>query len=399
MTMSDDLMSQFDFGPFTDADFETIWMRSDLTTKEKAAAIALQVKGYQEFRITPDDQEKANAVAYVQHKAREKAKEKYNSEILGSVGSLKLVTDAEILARPAPEWWVEGWFQKSTVGILAGQGGIGKSFLMLHFARCIAAGIDAFGRSVRKGNVLYVAAEGAGAFGARVRAWDAWHGSPPLGSRMHYLEAGVNLSSPESVEALKAVMVSQEIDFLILDTFSQLAAIDSENDAAQIAKVLKTAKDIRDVRPGSTVVLVHHVNKAGGQVRGSSAFRDNVDTLITAKGDEDGFHLSTLSSDYGKQKDGEGEKVGMFKLHSHLHSKVVVLDETVKPEDKVWTAVRDELLTATGPVKLSDLEDVSGVSHAAFSPRIKKWRADKLVRLVKVPGDRSHYYELISIPE
>ena len=379
---------------FTDKDFEDIF-NLDLTGAEKAQLI-YQMTGPMS-RVLPSALEDETNRAYTQLKARTAAQERLTAERAGTGGGIELLTDSDILSRPAPEWWIEGFFQKSTIGILAGQGGIGKSFLMLHFAKCIAAGKDAFGRQTKKGKVLYVVAEGAGGFTNRIAAWDSYHHASTEDG-IYYVESGVNLSSPESVAQLKKVMVDEEIDFLILDTFSQLASIDSENDAAQIAGVLKVAKDLRDCRPGSTVVLVHHVNKAGGQVRGSSVFRDNVDTLITAKGDESGFHLSTLVSDYGKMKDGAGEKVGKFRLEPHLNSQVVILDHAASGEDGLWMKVRDAL-TATPGLSTAELEKVAGQSHSAFNPKLKSWETKGLVREVKVPGTRGKHYEVVPLPQ
>lgn len=368
-------------------------MDTGLDFDEKMARIGDLIDG----KIASDMDELVQS-QYKLHKARELAKEKYTAEKTGTSGTLRIVRDSEILARPAPEWWVEGLFQKSTVGILAGQGGIGKSFLMLHFARCIASGKNTFGKEVQQGNVLYVAAEGATAFGKRARAWDDYFKRTVEEKRLGYLEEGVNLSSPESVAALKGIMIADEIDFLILDTFSQLSAVDSENDAAQIAAILKTAKEIRDCRPGSTVILVHHVNKAGGQVRGSSAFRDNVDTLITAKGDESGFYLSTLASDYAKQKDGEGEKLGTFKLHTHLDSKVVIYEPGTSAPDTAWAAVRAAMDAASTPLSTTDMESASGLQHTAFSNRLSRWKRDAIIEEVKVEGSKAKHYRLTLLP-
>jgi KaiC/GvpD/RAD55 family RecA-like ATPase len=302
---------------------------------------------------------------------------------------LVLVSEADILARPAPEWWVDGLLQKGSVCVFAGEAGIGKSFMSLHIARCIATGTAFFHRDTKRGTVLYVIAEGASAFGKRARAWDsANYTTPPEGS-MNYLEAGVNLSDPESVKRLGELLDTLQPDLIILDTLSQLGGIDNENDAGQMSKVFRTAKELRDHKEGSTVMLIHHTNKSSGAVRGSSVIRSNADTVIVAKAEGKGFYLSTEASADGKQKDGSPLKLSGFYLDDQGDS-AVVRQNSNKAPDPQWIVVQT-LLEDGKPRTKIDIRKASGFpradnsdpAHKAWDRKFASWVRDRVLVQVK----------------
>lgn len=255
-------------------------------------------------------------------------------------GGLTVLRVSDLLSRPAPEWLVGDFLQTGRIGVLAGPPGLGKSFLCLDWALSIASGTDWAGRAVKPGRVIYVAAEGADSFGLRVQAWQAARSIKVPEDRIGFIEAGVNMSNAESMDALADVLAAEDADLVILDTMSQLADMDNENDAAQVARVMRTARTLREARPGCSVLLVHHTGKsATSAVRGSSAIRGNADTVIVARGSSDGWSLSTRSEDDGKQKDGHPIKLGGFRLVSSAESAVVEW-YTTNPE---WDAMLEVL--------------------------------------------------------
>ncbi|NRD25832.1 AAA family ATPase [Frigoribacterium sp. VKM Ac-2836] len=286
---------------------------------------------------------------------------------------LRLVTEEEVANRPAPQWWIPTMIQKGTVCVFAGEAGIGKTFSMIHMARCVATKTLWFGENVSQGTVLYVAAEGASAFGKRVRAWDDRHHTRPPAGSVNYLESGVNLSDEESVARLEALLDDLQPDLIILDTLSQLAAIENENDAAQMSKVFRVAKRLRDHKEGSTVILVHHTNKSErGGVRGTSVIRSNADTVIVAKSGGAGFYLSTEISADGKQKDGAPVKLEGFYLDDHLGSAVVARDHSVQV-DQDWVLV-SALYEDGLPHSKTEMRKACGIEKADNTSAVyKKW--------------------------
>ena len=66
-------------------------------------------------------------------------------------------------AEPSPmEWLVKGIIPEGHATILSGDGGLGKSYVAEYLALCVVRGEPFFGRPVKRGNVLWVDAEGMG---------------------------------------------------------------------------------------------------------------------------------------------------------------------------------------------------------------------------------------------
>jgi KaiC/GvpD/RAD55 family RecA-like ATPase len=353
-------------------------------------------------KAEPVDEPVVHEVTLVAKKKKKKKGKKTRLEdVLPEIEEpIKILRIADLLNRKAPDWWVEGLLQESTVAILAGEAGIGKSFLMLDIGCRIASGLDFHGRRVKQGRVLYVVAEGAASFGKRVVAWQQYYKTTVPEAEIGFVEQGVNLSDPESMVNLVKVLKREEPDVIILDTLSQLSSVENENDAAQLAAVLTTARSLRELRPGSTILIVHHVNKSDkGKVRGSSAIRGNADTVIVARPSEAGgsFSLSTEITDDGKQKDGVAEKFVGFQLLSMEGSAVVVkaditlLDKN-RENEAIDRALEDflphtltEILSEYGDMKdaartklrraLEPMIDAGFVTKTGEAPHVKYTRA------------------------
>lgn len=234
------------------------------------------------------------------------------------------VSPAELkaTARNGPPPLIDGLLPSRAVVTFAGVPGVGKSFTALSWAACVATGDDWFGHRVGAAyRVVYVLGEGWSQFGHRVRAWEEVNGKA-LPDHLRFVDGageGVDLADPVRVEAIIEQLKAVAPGLVVLDTFAMLARIESENDNAQVGRVFSAAHRI--VRAtGATVVLVHHVSKAAGQVRGATAFRGNADAVIVAstsgKDDDPTFFLSTRGEDDGKQRDMEPVKLYGFEVAS-----------------------------------------------------------------------------------
>ena len=73
---------------------------------------------------------------------------------------LQLLTFGQVLDLPPPEPLVEGWIDKVTLNVIYGKPKLGKTFVCLDLAMCVATGAYWHGVAVEKTNVLYIAAEG-----------------------------------------------------------------------------------------------------------------------------------------------------------------------------------------------------------------------------------------------
>lgn len=236
-------------------------------------------------------------------------------------------TGAQIkqIARNRPEELIKGFVPSSGVMVLAGAPGTGKSFTALSWAAAIAEGSQWFGKAARQAPVVYVLGEGYSCFGDRVEAWETVNGReiPEDLTYVNGLTFRIDLKDPYSVQKLIERINEVPTGLVIFDTFSVLARVTNENDNSEVAQVMANAHTIAEAT-GATVMLIHHVTKSTGSVRGASAFVGNADTVVVATEEKkknengeietDGFLLSTASHYGGKRRDGEPKTMHGFSI-------------------------------------------------------------------------------------
>jgi hypothetical protein len=232
----------------------------------------------------------------------------------------KILSRADLRAMPRVSWLIGGLVQTSGIVVLAGDGGIGKSAVVIDWAASIASGRPTWhGKRVKQGSVLYVAGEGLEGFEDRLVAWEMTNNTTIPEGTLEFVGEGFTLSNEKAVEHMRGKVLENDYALVVLDTFSQLSAVENENDNSEVARVLAAARDIRQARPGTTVVIVHHVSK-NGAVRGASAIRNNADAVIVAKADSgmnvSTFTLTTEHEHQGKQKNATAESRDGFWLDS-----------------------------------------------------------------------------------
>lgn len=231
------------------------------------------------------------------------------------------------IASSRPPELVSGFLPAKGVAVLAGAPGTGKSFTALSWAAAIAEGGSWFGRTATQAKVVYVLGEGWGGFGSRVEAWEQANGRP-MPDTVQFVngaQQGIDLKDPAGGEQLITRLKRAQADLIIFDTFSTLARVSNENDNAEVAQVMASVNAIV-AATGATVLLIHHLTKSTGSVRGASAFVGNSDTVIIAAGDtserpEPGtspssFLLSTDAYHGGKQRDGRPVTMRGFSIAS-----------------------------------------------------------------------------------
>jgi hypothetical protein len=227
---------------------------------------------------------------------------------MNPVEPLELKSVADLLNAPKPEWWVEDLLPKDAVIIVGGDGGVGKSALLVELAARLSTGTPFLGsRATRRARTLYAVGEGMSGYGERFRSVSAAHGLDA--DQVRLITTGVNMASVKSMDQVRSLVTDSNVDLVVFDTLSSLSTLESENDAAEVGRLLNAAKHVREGNPGCSVIIVHHTNKASGGLRGSSVIRDNADAVWMLRGDSDAFFLSTKSKHGGKMKDGEALEI------------------------------------------------------------------------------------------
>lgn len=202
-------------------------------------------------------------------------------------------------------WVIDGILPKEQIGILYADSGVGKTFILLHFACCIASGYSFFGHAVEEGIVLYFGAEGKSSFKKRIKGVIA--NNPEMDAdKLLGKNARLVFLNPEEPDPLVRENKGNWknlIDFAKAEYGDNVAAVfidtlsahneGDENTEQSAKEYLKGCQYARKAL-GSTVCSAHHVAKYGGLMRGSTAFKGNSDFLLELVKSNDGFDFHTV---------------------------------------------------------------------------------------------------------
>jgi len=221
-----------------------------------------------------------------------------------------LMTLAELRAMPPVEWLVENLLTRTGLGVLYGPPGAGKSFAALELAACVARGQPFHGLAVEQGAAIYIAGEGVGGLGKRIKALEAargWHGDAPL----YLLGQAVAFAEQGEVERLMQTISArgERVALVVVDTVARALLGHEENSADSIGAFVAACDAVKR-HCGGALLGIHHAGKdAARGMRGSTALLGAVDTSLKAA-QEHGF----LSLAIEKQKDGEQVEPLRFRM-------------------------------------------------------------------------------------
>ena len=194
---------------------------------------------------------------------------------------------------------VKGWLDTSAVSVVYGPSNVGKSFLALNLAHHVAKGRDWNEKRVKKGRVMYFGAEGGASFANRVAALDNPEFMLHIAPAVLVGKDSQAVPVAEVMQHLKAVGGSP-FDLIIFDTMARVMGGGDENNAPDIADLMRNLDLIRHVT-GAHVMLIHHSGKDVGRgARGHSALRAAIDTEIELVRDDRG----QITAEITKQRDG-----------------------------------------------------------------------------------------------
>jgi KaiC/GvpD/RAD55 family RecA-like ATPase len=201
-------------------------------------------------------------------------------ETADRVASLRVLSEAEVVALPQPEWLIDGLLVAGSLAAMYGRPGSGKTFLALSIAKSVASGNDFIGHAVRQtGPVLYVAAEDVHGVGQRVEAWNAHDGTRD-GHDVSFVGEAINVANLASVDMLSDAVESVGADLLVVDTFARCTVGVEENSSRDVGQVVALLDRLRN-RTGAAVLLVRHSGKDVTRgSRGSNALLGAVDTEL-----------------------------------------------------------------------------------------------------------------------
>jgi hypothetical protein len=227
----------------------------------------------------------------------------------------QLLTASDLLKMPddeKPEFLINMLVPENGITALSGHPGVGKSWIMLHMAQCVATGarfLDEFG--TKQGNVLVVDEE-SGKWNLKDRIHML--GYPDDIPVYFYSQNGFKVDEKEDLDKLLETVAEKDIKLVIIDPF---VAIHSkvENSAEEAHAVMEFLQRFNSI--GAAVLMIHHHRKGGIgggglSLRGSSAFSGRLDSHITVSSADKS--LNPLNLDIEQEKSRRGSKVAPFRI-------------------------------------------------------------------------------------
>ncbi|MDP9202719.1 MAG: helicase RepA family protein [Gemmatimonadota bacterium] len=208
--------------------------------------------------------------------------------------------DVAIEKLPPPQWTVENHIPEGGLCVVYAPPENLKTFYSMALGFSVATGKNFFGHSVKRGLVVYVAAEGSSGLPVRVSAWkhsNEWYekaGVYFLTEPVQLLEAGEVGTFLAALDTLAAHGV---IVLIIFDTLHRCMAGGDENSARDMGIAIQAIDMIRRATKAAVVVL-HHTRKDGDSERGSTSLRGAADSMVSLKREQDRLVVSCE-----KQKD------------------------------------------------------------------------------------------------
>ena len=223
----------------------------------------------------------------------------------------------DLMSMPPIKWLTDSLLTRHGFSVMYGPPGCGKTFVALDIALSVAAGRDFHDMATDQGAVLYIAGEGVGGLGKRVKAWINNRGGGCVEHELPFfiLPTAVNFAAPGDLEKLLVTIDELEkqsgpFSLVVVDTVARALLGADENSATDMGKFVKACDSIKE-HTNAAVLGIHHSGKDGGKgMRGSSALLGAVDTSIAVKKAVD---IITLSTE--KQKDAEPADDMLFKMN------------------------------------------------------------------------------------
>jgi len=305
------------------------------------------------------------------------------------------------------EWLINGVIpQKSFVALYAPPASF-KSFIALDIAECIATGRAFLGNEItRRGAVLYIAGEGHGGIGSRIKALKTHH-ETPVGAPVYFLRRQVNLRSSKTdlqslVDAIDDLKAIHDINFelIIIDTLARAFGGGNENASEDMGAFITAAGAIQG-RYECGLLVVHHAGKdATKGLRGHSSLLGAVDTeleIIRIEGAQPPKGILHIS----KQKDGEdGQRIG-FKMVEVTTGSTGIIDfegtsslvvehddemdterKSAKPPEKKGKGTNQKLALNSlheAIAKFGEMQTINGMRNKCI--KIEQWRSEFKARI------------------
>ena len=282
--------------------------------------------------------------------------------------SIPIYSLGQLRRRDPPSYLIHRVIPENGLVYLVAEPSNKKTFLAIHMACCIQTGTSFFGKPVKQGNVVYVAAEGQSGIQKRAAAWEMAQGITVPEDQFSVIPAAIDLTNPvkhaeliNSLEQLREKLGS--LDFIVIDTLSRCLLGDENSAKEMTAFVASCTALIR--RFSCAVLILHHPAKSGnGGARGHSSLEGAADLGLQIRNGKNEKFL--LKLDAKPPKDDEPAE------DIHLQADVMDLSSTlgIDAEGKPITSLALKSICARAPEPKANHRPIS--AKAILSDTIKR---------------------------
>lgn len=262
---------------------------------------------------------------------------------------------------------IRGVFGVNEFSYVVGPPGSGKSAIVTDAACHVASGRDWFGRPVKQGIVVFIAAEREKLTMRRMMAFKRRHGVKDvpllvLGGRF---DMTANLTNAkEIVHAIKAAedACEQKCVWVIIDTLSRSFGAGDQNASKDMGKYVSACDEILDATDAHLTVI-HHTGWAGDRAKGAIDLDGAVDSSFIVKKNGQTYTLTCDGTNDGEEGPicnyaMEGVRVGTGPDGEPTMAPVIVpakdigaqLVENVKGHNATALSILRQVISAEGVV-------------------------------------------------
>jgi hypothetical protein len=195
---------------------------------------------------------------------------------------------SELSSLPKRASLIGGLIDAAAISVVYGASGCGKTFIALDLAAHVALGWKWRERKLKKGTVVYLAAEGGLGIEERLTAFRLHFDVDVVGVPMHVIAEPIDLchSADDAVLLIQRCEALFPVALIVIDTLSRVMAGGNENAPDDMGKFVANCDRIR-LATGSHILIVHHTGKDDSRgARGHSLLKAAADTEIEVHKDK-----------------------------------------------------------------------------------------------------------------
>jgi hypothetical protein len=167
---------------------------------------------------------------------------------------------ADVANRPPPTWLVDKLLPEGEIAMIYGPSGVGKSFVALDLAFCVALGEQWMDRTVRQGPVVWIAAEAAGSMRNRAKAYAQANGLHLDLAELWMIGDTPSLMDQDEAAILTQAVSSKHPRMIVVDTLAAASGGANENSGEDMNLVMESCRRMHKAT-GALILLIHHTGK------------------------------------------------------------------------------------------------------------------------------------------